>query len=277
MRKILLILCLALTLTGCKTVAEIKPDTIVDIPLHPTESNTQPTERPTEPEVPGDTRPTEIPAQTQPPTEAATEKPAAGSSGGKPAGSKPTGNTGSSEKPPATQPPVQKPTEPVTQPPTEPPTQPVTEPPTEAPTEPPTELPAPPVYDPAGYVPGSLDRAVADAVNDLRREAGLAELAFDDRLSAIASVRARELSLEWSHIRPDGSDGLTVLAQFGYSHSWAAENLFNGAAGGEKIAARWMSADSTAANILSGSAAVIGVGSFTTHDGLTCVAAIFAG
>lgn len=263
MKQTWTLLLLALVLTGCKTVAEIKPDTIVDIPLRPTQAQTEPptemTAAPTETEPTGAEPPTEAPAQIP------TEK-TGSTSGGNTSGGKTPGKTGSASKPPATQPP----TEPVTQPPTEAPTEPPTQPPTEAPTE-------PPAYDPAGYMPGALDRAVADAVNGLRQEARLAELIFDARLCAIASVRARELSLDWSHSRPDGSDGLTVLDQYGYVHSWAAENLYNGAGSGEKIAARWMTADPTAGNILSQSASAIGVGSYTTEDGLTCVAAIFAG
>lgn len=241
---------LVLTLAGCKTMADIKPDTIVDIPLRPTAAATEASTE-TEPE------PTETePPETEPPTEAVTEKSGSNASGGTSSGGKKPGKGDSGSKTPTQ----------VTQPPTDPPT----EPPTEAPTEPPS-------YDPGGYTPGSLDRAVAEAVNAQRQEAGLEPLTFDSRLCAIASVRAWELTMEWSHRRPDGSDGLTVLNQYGYDHSWAAENLYNGAGSGEKIVARWMSAASTADNILSESATVIGVGSYTTAEGLTCVAAIFAG
>lgn len=265
MKKIWMILLLAVTLTGCKTIADIKPDTIVDIPLHPTEvqTTTEVTTAPTEAEsFPAETEPA-----TEPPTEDATEKPGSTTSGGRTTGGKSAGEGKS-----GSQTPEQTPA-------TEPPTQPPTDPPTEAPTEAPTQLPEydPGSYDPSGYTPGSLDRAVADAVNARRTEAGLEPLTLDPRLCAIASVRAYELTLEWSHRRPDGSDGLTVLGQYGYGYGWAAENLFNGGAGGEKIVARWMTADSSAGNILSEAAAAIGVGTYTTADGLTCVAAIFAG
>ena len=262
MKKYLLIICLALMLAGCKTIADIKPDTIVDIPLHPTEVTSEPATEVTEPPTE-----TESPA-TQLPTETATEKSGNTTSGGKTGGGKTSGGKTSGGKgsggsqPPATDPP--------TQPPTAPPTQPPTEPPTEAPT-------APPAYDPTGYSPGSLDRAVADAVNARRQEAGLDALTFDSRLCDIASVRAYELSLEWSHRRPDGSDGLSVLNQYGYGCGWAAENLHNGAGSVSRIVERWMNSDSSAGNILWSSAATIGVGSYTTADGLTYVAAIFVG
>lgn len=267
MRKIWILLLLTLLLTGCKTIADIRPDTIVDIPLHPTQAQNLHATQPTEPltQTPTDQpetlpRPTETEPSTELPTEA--EKPGSSSSGGRTGSGTPGKSSG---KPKPTDPPIQ-------------PTDLSTQPPTQAPTEPPTEAPtAPPAYDPAGYSPGSLDRAVAEAVNAQRQEAGLEPLTLDPRLCAIASVRAWELTLEWSHRRPDGSDGLTVLDQYGYAHSWAGENLQNGGGSGGKIVSRWMSKTTTAGNILSESATVIGVGSYTTADGLTCVAAIFAG
>lgn len=253
-----MILLLALMLTGCKTIADIKPDTIVDIPLHPTEAEgpqaAQPTAAPTQPP----TDPTETvpgPTGTEPPTQPSTEKPDDPSPGDRTGSGTPGKGSG---RPKAT----------------EPPTQPLTQ----APTEPPTEAPTvPPSYDPAGYLPGSLDRAVAEEVNARRAEAGLEPLTLDPRLCAIASVRAWELTLVWSHCRPDGSDGLTVLDQYGYSHGWAAENLQNGGGSPEMIVDRWMSKKTTAANILSEAASVIGVGSCTSEDGLTCLAVVFAG
>lgn len=267
MKKILFIICLALTLAGCKTITDIKPDTIVDIPLRPTEAATEEATQMTT--APAETEPQ--PTGTVPPTEAVTEAPTE-----KPATGKPTGSNSGGGKTPGKENSGSKPA--ATEPPTQPPTIPPTEPPTAAPTQPPTEAPtAPPDYDPSGYSPGGLDRAVADAVNAQRRDAGLEELTFDARLCAIASVRAWELAEVWSHTRPDGSDGLTVLSQYGYGYGWAAENLHHGSGGGEKIVERWMRNKTTTRNVLSESAAVIGVGSYTAPDGRTYVAAIFVG
>ena len=87
---------MVLLLTACRTQVEIRPDTIVDIPLNPTITTpaTQPaTERPTQ-------------APTEKPTEPATEKP--------------------SQKPEKeTTKPTDKPTHPPTEPPTQAPTLPV--------------------------------------------------------------------------------------------------------------------------------------------------------
>lgn len=256
-KKILMILFLVLLLTGCKTVYEVVPDTIVDIPLHPTEAETQPDAAPTEAVT--------QPEETEPPTQAPTEAPTDGStSGGKTTGGKTPGKSGTGQgnsgtsKPAATEPPTQPPTVP--------------------PTEPSTEVPAqPPSYDPAGYTPGSLDRAIAEAVNARRQAAGLEALPLDTRLCAIASVRAREVFSVWGTTRPDGSAGISVLGEYGYSHSSAAENLYFGTAGAGTIVDKWMSSEARKANILMESAAAIGVGSYTDEDGITYVSVLFAG
>ena len=255
----ILILLVALMLAGCKTIADIKPDTIVDIPLHPTEAETQPaTEAQTVPATEEQTAPA-----TQPETEptVSATKPASqnSSSGGKKPGS---GKDNSGSKAPT----GPKATEPPTQPPTDPPT----EPPTEAPT-------APPAYDPSGYAPGSRDRGVADAVNVRRQEAGLPPLTLSSRLCAIASVRAWEASRVWSQSRPDGSAGLSVLDEYGYGYSVAAQNLYFGGGSAESIVGQWMNAESRAANILLESATAIGVGSYKDDDGVVYVAALFVG
>lgn len=262
MKRIWLILLLALLLTGCKTIADFKPDTIVDIPLHPTEDQSEAAAEMTEPL-------TEMTTETEPvteatePTEAQTQPPRnSGSSGGSSSGGKKPGKGSSNSKPPAT--------EPVTQPPTQPPTAPPTEPPTETPT-------APLAYDPSGYAPKNLDRAVADAVNAKRQEAGLMPLSLDSRLCAIASVRVHEIMQLWSQTRPDGSAGISVLAEYGYGYGCAGENLYFGVAGAGTIVDKWMASEARKNNILMESAAAIGVGSFTDTDGITYVAALIVG
>lgn len=262
MKKIWIALLLAFALTGCKVQQEIKLDTIVDIPLHPTKA-TEAEIAPSEPEASAavETVPTEVPSE-------ATKNDTAGSGGKTSNGQKPSKNSGS----------VKNNTTSEVQPATEAPPEVSAEAPTEIPTEPPTEAPTqPPAYDPSGYAPGSLDRSIADAVNAQRQAAGLAPLTLDSRLCAIASVRAREASVNWSHTRPDGSGSLTVLRQYGYAYGAAGENLYFGAGGAESIVSKWMSSDAHRNQVLMAEAAVIGVGSYTAADGLTYVAALFVG
>ena len=260
MRKLWMILLLALALTGCKSIADIRPDTIVDIPLHPTEVQSEAATEMT-------SAPTEQPTETLPvteatePSESATQPPKT-NTGSKPSGSKKPSQGSGSKKPAATQPPTQ------------PPTAAPTEPPTEVPTEDPTN---PQAYDPSGYSPGSLDRSVADLINVQRQAGGLGALRFDNRLCAIASVRARETAQTWNSTRPDGRSGITVLAEYGYGYSMAAENLYFGPANAAAMVDKWMGSDSRRANLLMEAADTIGVGSYTAADGTTFVAVLIVG
>lgn len=243
MKKILLTLMVLLMLTGCKTQTGIKLDAIVDIPLNPTEATVETTEPTTEPS----TEPVE---ETTEPTEAPTEQKSTQKNNSTKKDTSKKKDTASKQEP------TQLPTEAAT----------------EAPTQPPVTS-----YDPAGYSPSGRDRDVAAAVNAQRVAAGLGELTLDSRLCAIASVRAWEVSWRWGDTRPDGSAGITVLNEYGYGYSVAAENLYHGSAGGEGIVSRWMTSASRKANILMESATIIGVGSYTAPDGVTYVATLIVG
>lgn len=257
-----MILLLALALTGCRTIADIKPDTIVDIPLHPTQEQTQ---QATEPTIDLTEPVTELPTETEPateatePTEAATQPPKTNTGpASKPSGSKKPSQGSGNKKPTATEPPTSAPTEPPTQPPTEAPT-------------------APPAYDPSGYAPGSLDRTVADLINAQRQAESLEALRFDNRLCAIASVRARELAQTFHGNRPDGRSGISVLAEYGYGYSVAAENLYYGPANASAMVDKWMSAESRRDKLLMEDAHTVGVGSYTSAEGITFVSVLIVG
>lgn len=261
-----MILLLALALTGCRTIADIKPDTIVDIPLHPTQEQTQ---QATEPTIDLTEPVTELPTETEPatevtePAEAATQPPKTNTGpASKPSGSKKPSQGSGNKKPTATEPPTSAPTEPSTEPPTQPPT--------EAPT-------APPAYDPSGYAPGSLDRTVADLINAQRQAESLEALRFDNRLCAIASVRARELAQTFHSNRPDGRSGISVLAEYGYGYSVAAENLYYGPANASAMVDKWMSAESRRDKLLMEDAHTVGVGSYTSAEGITFVSVLIVG
>ena len=252
---------LILLLTGCRSELEILPDTIVDIPLDPTESATAEAAEKTQIITAAATD-----APTEPTTEEATKKPAknSGSSGSKnnassqgSSGSKNTSSAKPTEKPTA------KPTVPATDPPT---SQPATEAESEAPTRPSV----------SSYNPTSLDRSAADAINARRSEAELSALSLDGRLCTAAAQRARELSVSWSHTRPDGSHYSTVLAEFSCGYSQARENLYYtaGSANAKTIVEKWISSDDHREILLSPNAAAMGIASFQC-DGITyCVVLI---
>lgn len=249
--KKLIVLCMliGLLMAGCgssRPEAErlFQSDTVVNIPLNPEE-----TAAPTEETAPEETasEETEVPTETVP-----EETKAAATSSSKSSGSKAT----SSAKPAATQPPETEP--------------PVTEPPQ-------TEATQPPVFDISGYTPGSLEYAVAEQINACRTDAGLEPLSFSGTLCGIASVRAYEICQSWSHTRPDGNGWITVLSDYGFGYSTAAEELAHTTGyDAPSIVNKWMGAESNSADLLNPAYTTIGVGVYSAN-GSVFLAAILAG
>jgi len=239
MKKVIRMLawiCIALCLAGCGREEPYRVDTVVRIPVDPTES-TEAThavmENPEDTEAAEETAaPTEVPEPT--------EKKSSGSKGGSSGGRKPSGP---------------KPTEP---------------PATEAPaTEPPATEPA---FNPSDYSVGSLEYAILDEINACRREAGLAELSLSTKLCGIAGLRAREVAEVWSHSRPDGRSYTTAMSDYGYGFGISAENLaFAGGSGdAAAIVSEWMEA-STRDNLLNSGFTTAGIGVFRSGGGVYIV------
>ena len=68
----------------------------------------------------------------------------------------------------------------------------------------------------------TLEESLMTEINNLRVSKGLHELKCDPVLTEIATIRAQEASIKWSHTRPDGTDGLDLIPM---SYEWAGENL----------------------------------------------------
>lgn len=263
--------CLAAWLTGCAPQGLLpEPDTVVQIPLHPTQA-------PAPSETAGSTQPP-VPEETGNSMEtSSTETNDSGkSSGGR---KRPSGSGKSSTKagrssdettPRAT---VPLETDPAFQ--TEVPEQtqvPATEP-AQAETAAEPAAQSDELYDISGYTAGSLEYAVLDQINTCRAEAALAPLAMDERLCAIASARAFEISQSWSHTRPDGRWFGTVLADYGYSAGSVGEVLaYATAPSADAIVAKWMESGSTR-DSLTGDYTTAGVGIYCT-GGVTYLACL---
>lgn len=276
---ILVSLALTAALAGCGGQVQeadrlFRTDTVVNIPLNPaTTAPTQPAET--------------VPEETVPPTEetvAETVKPSSGSGSTKSSSkssSSSTKSSSSSTKSSASSTKNSssvKASEAATQPPaTE---APVTEPPETLPpeTDPPeTQSPEAAIYEISDYSPGSLEYAVAEQINACRADAGLEPLAMNGWLCGVASVRAYEVSVSWSHTRPNGSGWQTVLSDYGCGYSAAAEELVHASGyDAAAIVGKWMSAESNSADLLSPDYTTIGVGIYT-QDGTTFLAAILMG
>ena len=269
-----------LLLSGCaKTDNPYRVDTVVRIPVDPTEATsvTAPAE-PSETEAP--TEAAESTEATEPPKSSSGGSSGKASSAKKPASSnkKPASdNKQESEKPTeqgstsaiigALKETLPKATEPAA-------TVPETVPATEAvETVPPTEPP----FEPSDYSPGSLDYAILEELNAQRTAAGLAELTMSKNLCGIAALRAREAAELWSHTRPDGRDYTSAMTDYGYSFSVSAENLaaVSGSGDGTVVVSKWINSDSQD-KILSGSYTTAGVGVYRT-GGVTYVVNLLVG
>ena len=277
------------SLAGCGigTVEQdiYRTDTVIYIPVEPTTVPTEPaTETETETEAAAESETTE---ETVPETTKAAAKKASSSSGKKTSSSS---SSSSSGKKPSSSSTSKKETDPTTAPttaPTEAPAETETEPveeetvPTEEATEeatgettPPVET-EPPLYDISGYAVGSLETAMMDAINGYRTAEGLGELSRDSWLCAIASARAYEASLSWSHTRPNGTSYATVFSDYGFGCGASAENLLY-TSGGEDAAAlvaKWMGSEGNRGNLMSADYTTSGIGAYYAN-GFTYIACL---
>lgn len=112
-----------------------------------------------------------------------------------------------------------------------------------------------------------FQREVLQLVNQARADQGLAPLTTAPALTAAAQTRAEELTVSYSHTRPDGSSCFTALDQAGVAYRAAGENIAAGYATPEDVVAGWMASDGHRANLLSEDFTQMGLGYAPAEDG----------
>lgn len=80
-----------------------------------------------------------------------------------------------------------------------------------------------------------------------------------DFMQNVADLRASDLTLSYSHTRPDGRDPFTAFDDLGYSHGSAAENIGKNI-GAEGLVANWMGSEGHRKNLLTSNWTYIGMG-----------------
>lgn len=197
----------------------------------------------------------------------------------------PTPSPKPTEKPKPTVTPSPKPTtkpqptetpKPVTPTPTTKPEQPtVTPKPTETPkptaTPKPTETPAPtpsptPSPKPAAN-PEQMAQEVIRLTNIERAKVGKAPLQYNAKLQDAAMLRAKEISICYSHRRPDGRDSDTAITEAGVGCP-DGENIAKGFLTPEHVMAAWMNSPGHKAAILRSTSTHIGVGFYKSDKGV---------
>ena len=107
--------------------------------------------------------------------------------------------------------------------------------------------------------PLSQDEGVIfDSVNEARSQAGLPSLKRSDRLNALATIRAQEISQSFSHVRPNGEGYNSLDPQVMHG-----ENIvFGTRLSGIDDQSMWMNSQGHRENILTVGYSYIGIGSY---------------
>lgn len=161
--------------------------------------------------------------------------------------------------------PTEKPKPTETPAPTPEPTKPVT--PTPTPSPKPTETPSPtPSPTPQPVNPEAMAQEVYKLVNAERVKAGFAPLQYHNGLQQAAMVRAKEISIKFSHDRPDGTDSSTAIFEAGVGCA-SDENIARGYPSPESVVQGWMNSLGHKAAILRKSSTHIGIGFYENSYG----------
>lgn len=176
-------------------------------------------------------------------------------------------NPSPTETPATPSPKPEQPT--VTPKPTEKPATPTPEPtkkpkPTEKPQ--PTETPAPTPSPKPVANPEQMAQEVIRLTNIERAKVGEAPLQYHAKLQEAAMIRAKEISIKFSHVRPDGRNSDTALGEAGVGCP-DLENIGKGAFTPEQIVRAWMNSPGHKATMLSSTATHIGVGFYKSSTG----------
>ena len=105
-----------------------------------------------------------------------------------------------------------------------------------------------------------------ELINSVRAQAGIGPLVYDSTLSALATLRAQEVSRVWGHSRPDGTSCFTILDENGVSYSICGENIAAGHTSVTDAVNSWLNSTGHRANILNGAYTKMGIGLYTCED-----------
>ena len=127
------------------------------------------------------------------------------------------------------------------------------------------------------YNVGSMELEILELVNEYRAENGIEPLELNDTLCSLASIRAKEASIKWSHERPNGTRYYSVFMD--YNVTWASyvgENLGCRFSSAKQIVDAWIASDGHRANLLDDKFNNIGMAIFIAEDNTMYIAQIFA-
>ena len=119
-------------------------------------------------------------------------------------------------------------------------------------------------------------KEVFKLTNQERTKYGKAPLQYSDLIQKGAMVRAKEIAVCFSHIRPDGSESITAYWETGAAYT-AGENIATGYDSPKAVVQGWMNSPGHKAAILASYHTYIGVGFYRDASGKYCWVQGFAG
>ena len=99
-----------------------------------------------------------------------------------------------------------------------------------------------------------------------RAKAGRSALIYNSGLQKAAMIRAKEISVKFSHTRPNGEDSSTALYEVGVGNS-SGENIAAGQKSPELVVKAWMNSQGHKLTLLDKENLYIGVGFYQDADG----------
>ena len=119
-------------------------------------------------------------------------------------------------------------------------------------------------------------RQVLEETNKVRAKHGCAPLVMHPTMQKAAMARAKELSVKFSHTRPNGTSGITIGQEYNVAGIFT-ENIAMGQGSPKEVVSDWESSSGHLIAMLSGDAKTLGVGYYKGDDGVAYWCQLFAG
>lgn len=93
----------------------------------------------------------------------------------------------------------------------------------------------------------------------------------NDDLNRAAMQRAREISIKFSHTRPDGTDNTSILSEYGIPDDKGGENIAAGFNSPQDVVNGWMNSSGHCVTLLNRNSTHLGVGVYKSGSTYYCV------
>ena len=128
-----------------------------------------------------------------------------------------------------------------------------------------------PVPDEPEYTEEQFAAEVFRLTNLERIKYGEPQVQYNEDLHKAAMQRAKEISVKFSHTRPDGTDSTSILSEYGIPDYNGSENIAAGYTCPEDVIEGWMNSPGHRVSLLNTYSTHLGVGVYYLNDVYYCV------